>query len=1047
MSGRCTACRLHTTSQQVVFGEGNVEAQIVAVGEAPGPDEDKLGRPFCGRAGQLFDKILTEVNLKRENIWVTNTAKCFPGRDEKGQIAKPPQDCIDICTERFLFEELKALKPRVILAFGLYAAKALLKTTLPMKDLCGKEFESDWGIVIPLYHPSYFLRDRSDHVAYQQVITGLQRAMALTGEMVTGTYVDQVKTGHHQEDKKVIAELESRSNVFQYTPYPGLPEDREYITAWSDGPKVILAWKDPHGEMRHDVIDDFPWYFYMRTDEVLNVVPSKFWDYWMQKGVVTDLQPDEVNPAWTKVLAYRHIVRTSALKEHLLESYVTMWDDQTVQKFEHDLRLRTMLDDLETYKVQHYEADLTPLRRFMTDYDIKIASAYDELYIDIETDDTLPLGDRRTLAERMILSIAWELIPKDREKQPEQGFLLLGRETGNAERNLLQAFAEEMRRADIMYAWSGNQFDFPILRHRMRKFGVKAQWEYMQTIDLLRTWMRYFQRGATVNTSFALQSIAKHILKQEKIDWKQRARARGLNIHKFIQLYREAPDILEEYNRDDVHKMVELEKFTGFAKIDQVFSRIGNCFARDYHITTKIDSLLLKRGKQAGIHFKTKKVRIMLEGRKAALKEAIYGESGSGYEGAYVLDPKIGLVQNVAALDFKSLYPSVMVAWNISPETYITDEQASQISKDEWVECPTGAKFLTSVKGFIPTIFKDTGEKRRVYQKLQSEQEVGSDMFLLYYRLAYSFKRLGLSFYGDMGNVESRYFNPRVAEAVTLSGQYILKQSIAYAEHCGFEPLYGDTDSMYIKMSREEAEIFVKSCNEHLKKHLWEKFKVPDERFLVELEYENYFARMFFVKKKRYAGLMTMYKGKEPTGGFTEVKGLECMRSDGIEYARQMQRTVIEMIVRHQSGARVILDFIVQQQKQVASGELKIEDITITKGMSKTIESYKSNPPHVRVAKQMRDRGGEFFVGMKIPYIVIGSEKNLEVIHADDYDGHYDASYYWNRLIYPATFRILQAVYPYVEWDLMFIGLSKKRLAKFAQDEKDAPKNDEEESE
>lgn len=1024
---RCTACECSKTSKQVVFGTGNPKAKIISVGEGPGPDEDKVGDPFIGRAGSIYDKLLSEAAIPRAKIWTDNTVKCFPGRDQKGNIQKPSPEAIDICTEKWLFRQIEIIKPRVILAWGLTAANALLGTMQSMKELVGKEIDTKWGIVIPLYHPSYFLRNSDDHISYGKVLTALQKAAVLAGFSSSGTFVDQVKTEHHQEDKSVIAALEAKSGVFTLNPWR---EDREYTQAWTDGTSIVLIHKDPQtSKKKAEIIKDFEWYFYLRTDDVLNKIPEKFWRFWIRDGLVHRFRADPVNPAWTQVFCERHVVRTTALKEHLLESYLTLWDDETIKKYKEDQRLRDFLDEIESYGCMHYEADLTPTRRFMTDYDIKIQSAYDEMYMDIETDDTLPLGDRKTLGDRRILSIAWETLWADKTRKPTTGFLLLKKETDRAERELLDEFAYEMNRStDIMYAWNGNNFDFPIMRHRMRRYKITAPWEVIHTIDLLRTWIRYFQRGATVNTSYSLQNIAMHILKQGKIDWKLRAKEEGMKINSFLELYRQAPHILEEYNRDDCHKMVELEKFTGFAKIDQVFSRIGNCFARDYHITTKIDSLLLKRGKQAGVHFKTKKVRIMQEGGKAAYKKSMYAD-GEVYEGAYVLTPEIGIHEDVAAVDFKGLYPSVMVAWNISPETYITDEQAKEMDPRDYTVCPTGTKFRVDRKGFVPEIFADTGNKRKVYQDLQKKEEVGSDLFLLYYRLAYSFKRLGLSFYGDMGNVESRYFHPKVAEAVTLSGQYVLKAAVEFSEKEGVHPLYGDTDSMYIKIPRDKGDDFVKRFNNWFKEHLKKKFNVPEDRFIIELEYENYFKRMFFVRKKRYAGLMTMYKGADAS--FTEVKGLEMMRSDGIAYARTMQKTVIEMIVREGSGPKKILNFLIEQREKVLGSELGIDDITITKAITKPLDQYKAKTIHLRIAEEYRKKRGEFFVGMKIPYIVTnGIKGKLEAVHTDDFTGAYDHQYYWSKLIYPPTFRILVACYSGVEWEQLFVGLTDKQLEK-----------------
>ena len=1027
----CTACEYSKTSACIVFGTGSTKTNnIMSVGEGPGPDEDKKGVPFIGRAGQIYDKLLDEAGIVRANIWTDNVVKCFPGRNGKGGFNKPSTDAVAICTEKWLFKQIKVMRPRVILAWGLTAAAALLKTTQSMGELVGKEFETEHGIVIPLYHPSYFLRNSGDSINYGKVLTALQRATVLVGMSSSGTFVDQVKVEHHQEDKRVIAALEAKSGVFTLNPWR---DDREYTQAWTDGTAICLIYKDAAAKKKAEIIRDFEWYFYLRTRDVMERIPRACWAYWFKDGLVHRLQADPANPAWTMVYTDRYVVRTTALKEHLLESYLTLWNDHVVKKYREDMRLRKFLDEIESYGVQHYEADLTPTRRFMTDYDIKIQSAYDEMYMDIETDDTLPLGDRNMLGERRILSIAWETIWTDKQRKPSTGFLLLRDESDRAEREMLEEFCHEMNAIDIMYAWNGNNFDFPIMRHRMRRYKIQAPWEVIHTIDLLRTWIRYFQRGASVNTSYSLQNIAMHVLKQGKIDWKQRAKEQGLKIHSFLELYRQAPELLEEYNRDDCHKLVELEKFTGFAKIDQVFSRIGNCFARDYHITTKIDSLLLKRGKQVGIHFRTKKIKIMAEGGKAAYKKSLYAD-GEVYEGAYVLDPHVGMHEDVAAVDFKGLYPSVMVAWNISPETYVSDEQAKRMDPNDYTTCPTGTKFLTWRKGFVPEIFADTGNKRKVYQDLQKKEEVGSDLFLLYYRLAYSFKRLGLSFYGDLGNVESRYFHPKVAEAVTLSGQYVLKAAVEFAHREGIEPLYGDTDSMYVKLPQSEGAAFVARFNAWFKEHLWEKFAVPAERFIIELEYENYFRRMFFVRKKRYAGLMTMYKGEK--ADFTEVKGLECMRSDGISYARTMQKTVIEMIVRQSTGPVKILNFLIAQREKVLGSELALDDITITKAITKPLDQYKAKSVHLAIAEKYRKEGGEFYVGMKIPYVVThGGKGKLEAVHADDFDGTYDHQYYWSKLIYPPTYRMLVACFPRVEWEQLFVGLTDKQIARLRERE------------
>ena len=795
MTTRCSECLCAKTSKNVVFGTGNEEAAIFSIGEAPGPDEDAQGLPFIGRAGKVYDKFLLEAKLERKDIWTDNTVKCFPGYDKEKHIQKPSPDAIITCSKLWLFPTLEAIKPRAILTWGSTATANMLGKSVAIGKVIGQEFETQYGIVIPLYHPAYFLRNPADYTAWRKNVDGIVRAKQLVGLSDIGSYTEQKKVEHHQDDKAVISTLTANSGVFEDHPWN---KERIYFTAWTDKRDIVLVYKDEQGKLQEERIKDFKWYFYLKTEDVINLGDT-FWESFLADDTVFGFEIDPINNKWTMVYADRQIIRSRALREHLLEGGTSIWHDRQIEKYEADQRLRALYDALDAKGIIHYEGDLPPLRRFMTDYDINISTAYNELYVDIETDDTLPLGNRDTLSQRRILSIAYELHFSDKTKEPEVAQMLLKAETDAAEKKLLEDFIKVMAKADILYAWNGNGFDFPILRDRMWMHNLRCRWDYIQVIDLLRTWFRYFTRGAAINTSYSLQNIARHVLKQDKIDWREKALEQGKKITRMLQLYRQAPDILLEYNADDVHKMVELEKFMGFAKIDQLFCRIGNCFPRDYHISTKIDALLLKRGKYAGVHFKSWRGVIMGadSGRRRdagsnKLKKSEKSKNES-YTGGYVLVPERGLHTNVAALDFKALYPSVMVAFNISPEIHVPPEEIPNHDPKDLITCPSGTTFLREPAGFIPTIFKHTGERRKIYQKLQGEQEVGSDLFLLYYRLAYSFKRLGLSFYGEMGNAASRYYNTRVAEAVTKSGQYLLRKSIELAAEKGWKPLYGDS--------------------------------------------------------------------------------------------------------------------------------------------------------------------------------------------------------------------------------------------------------------
>ena len=150
----CTRCKLHALGRtQVVFGVGSPDAQLMFVGEAPGADEDVQGVPFVGRAGQLLTKIIEAIELTRDEVYIANVIKCRPPQNRN-----PEQDEVDTC-EPFLFQQIDIVKPKVIVALGTFAARALLRTLDPISRLRGRVFEYRGAKLVPTFHPAYLLRN------------------------------------------------------------------------------------------------------------------------------------------------------------------------------------------------------------------------------------------------------------------------------------------------------------------------------------------------------------------------------------------------------------------------------------------------------------------------------------------------------------------------------------------------------------------------------------------------------------------------------------------------------------------------------------------------------------------------------------------------------------------------------------------------------------------------------------------------------------------------------------------------------------------------
>ena len=154
--GDCTRCKLHTLGRkQIVFGVGNPEADLMFVGEAPGAEEDVQGIPFVGRAGQLLTKIIEAIGIKRDDVYIANVIKCRPPQNRN-----PEPDEVDCC-EPFLFRQIDVIKPKVIVALGAFAARALLRSLDPISRLRGRVYDYRGAKLVPTFHPAYLLRNPS----------------------------------------------------------------------------------------------------------------------------------------------------------------------------------------------------------------------------------------------------------------------------------------------------------------------------------------------------------------------------------------------------------------------------------------------------------------------------------------------------------------------------------------------------------------------------------------------------------------------------------------------------------------------------------------------------------------------------------------------------------------------------------------------------------------------------------------------------------------------------------------------------------------------
>jgi len=149
----CRRCKLYKERNHIVFGEGNEDARLMLIGEAPGHEEDLQGRPFVGAAGHLLDNMLKAINLSRREVYIANIVKCRPPHNRK-----PERDEIEAC-KPFLLKQIDIIKPSIICTLGSIATQTLLETKTPITKLRGHIYDFSGIKLIPTFHPAYLLRN------------------------------------------------------------------------------------------------------------------------------------------------------------------------------------------------------------------------------------------------------------------------------------------------------------------------------------------------------------------------------------------------------------------------------------------------------------------------------------------------------------------------------------------------------------------------------------------------------------------------------------------------------------------------------------------------------------------------------------------------------------------------------------------------------------------------------------------------------------------------------------------------------------------------
>ncbi len=570
------------------------------------------------------------------------------------------------------------------------------------------------------------------------------------------------------------------------------------------------------------------------------------------------------------------------------------------------------------------------------------------------------------------------------------------------EAEMLTRFKEEVEKykPDILSGYYSDGFDLPYIKERARinkvrlnigldnseiaiqGRGKSALIRGITHIDVLRFVKNYLAR--TMDTdSYDLSSVAKELIGEKKDD---------VDIEKLYEAWDKGSSKLADfakYNLKDAKithiltkrilpNLIEMVKMVGMPLFD--INRMG--FSR------LVEWFLIRNAYLNGYLCPNKPSHTETRER---LSET--------YTGGFVYEPTPGLYNKIAVFDYRSLYPSIIVSHNISPDTLNCDCCRGEADPVPFDDKERKVWFCKKKKGFIPGLLEDIINRRvRIKEILKARDPEDKENFLIKAR-ANSLKILANSFYGYYGFYAARWYCMECARSVTAYGRHYIKAVIKEAEEKGFRVLYSDTDSVFLLLGEkeeDEARRFIREIN----------MKLPG---MMELDYQGYYkAGVFVSTKSSSSGAKKKYALLKENNELI-IRGFESIRRNWSLIGKEVQEKVLRMVLSNQKEEA--LNYVKDVIKMVRSGKMSINKMVITTQLQKDPEMYDSKMPHVAVAMRMKQKGMAVGHGTMIKFVITsGKEKLRDRARMVEEAENYDPDYYINNQILPSVTRIFEAV-------------------------------------
>ncbi len=570
-----------------------------------------------------------------------------------------------------------------------------------------------------------------------------------------------------------------------------------------------------------------------------------------------------------------------------------------------------------------------------------------------------------------------------------------------SEKEMLEAFQEYVNQInpDVITGYFSDGFDFPYLRARARKNNLelrlgnarekikftrgrvnKAKISGLVHIDLFKfietVYSQYLQ-----SETLSLDEVSSELLNEKKIE--------------INHLDKKTEDISEK----------EWETFFKYNLKDSILTyKLFNKIFPDILEFTKIVQEPLYKTSRFSISKLLENYIIHnlekfneISEKRPSHNEIQKRRARQRNIGAFVLQPTPGLYENIAIFDFTSMHTSIIITFNISGATLSNKKQKNSYKTPEFELDGKKQRFYFSKKtGFIPSIMKEIMELRKKYKKEYKENSSPINK-----ARSNAFKVLSAAIHGYLAFFGARYYSLEAAGSTLAFVREFNKETIKKVGKKGYKVIFSDTDSVGFYLgnkTKSQVKEFLKKLNSEL----------PG---IMHLELEGFYKRgLWITKRTGEFGAKKKYALIDEKNNL-KIRGFETVRRDWCKLARQVQNKVLELILK-QGNEKKALKYVREIIKKLKKRNIDKKQLLIRTQLKKPLSKYKSEGPHVAVARKMLEQGIPIDAGMLISYYIAETKKKRALVREraklPEEKEEYDINYYINNQIIPAVENILQ---------------------------------------